>query len=286
MVLRDVDGVPITVHNAAANVDCVQPITYTNTGTPAPTAGVYPYGVDTFLIPLVGGSDPAVACDIQAGYTAIETDLGRLSVRRSPESVLTKQLTDVATALTGQALTLDASGRIVANDAAIDSPLQSPAIYQSLLEKTTLAGATLPIGGLNHMQLAAAAFAAAADKTTVQTIDAVQYMNRILKVPADTVLPTLPAFGLAEQDLSFKGFSYDRSTMFPGYVTDLKINGDGTYTTVRDTIINVVFKGNQDTPRTNAKAFATMVDDSRQVLLWVHDMGALVTSVDPIGTTS
>ena len=42
------------------------------------------------------------------------------------------------------------------------------------------------------MELAAAAFAAAADKTTVQTIDAVQYMNRILKIAADTTLPTLP----------------------------------------------------------------------------------------------
>ena len=90
MVLRDDDGVPIV-----NGQNCVQPITYTAIGTAANVAKMYPYDVPVYLIPLVGGHDPAVACDIQVGYTAVEVDLGRLSVGRSPESVLAKQLADV-----------------------------------------------------------------------------------------------------------------------------------------------------------------------------------------------
>ena len=278
MVLRDDTGVPIV-----NGQNCVQPITYTPIGTAANVAKMYSYDVPVYLIPLVGGTDLAVACDIQAGYTAIETDLGRLSVGRSPESVLTKQLTDVTAALTGQALTLDASGRIVANDAAIDSPLQNLAIYQSLLEKATLAGATLPIGGLGYMPLAAAAFAAAADKTTVQTIDAVQYLNRILKIPADTALATLPAFGLQEQYLSFAGFSYNRSAMFPGNISYWDLTGT-VPVLVEGTIIEEVFGGVGGRNLSDAKAFASMVDDARMVLLFVHDHTEVF--VDSIGMTS
>ncbi len=46
-------------------------------------------------------------------------------------------------------------------------------------------------------------------------------------------------------------------------------------------IIEAVFGNVGGTDLTNAKAFASMVDDARQVLLFVHDQVEI--SVDPIG---
>jgi hypothetical protein len=284
MVLRNTSGVPMVDNNG-----CVQPITADKTLglTEAVVQGMYQYDVPVFLIPLLGANDPTAPCDIQAVYATavVPVDFGRLSVGRSPESVLAKQLTDVTTALTADTngLTLDASGRIVANDAAIDSPLQSLAIYQQLLEKGNVAGVT-SIGGLDFKQLAAAAFAAAADKTAVQTIDTVQYMNRILKIPTDTtVLGTLPG-PAGEKFVDYTGFNYNRETMFPGDITYWDLTGTTPVLIEKKSIIDAVFGSNPGAAYTGAKAFASMVDDARQVLLFVHDQ--VEVKVDPIGTSS
>ncbi len=289
MVLRDTRGVPITT--PLAGVDCVQPITTVNTGIAAPTdASVYPYDVTMFLIPLIGGTDPAVACGIDTtkGFAAVPVDFGRLSVGRSPESVLAKQLTDVTTALTADTngLTLDASGRIVVNDAAIDSPLQSLAIYQQLLEQGKLPAAWPTdgmVGGLNFKELAAAAFAAAADKTAVQTIDTVQYMNRILKIPTDSkVLGDTLTGPAGEKFVNYAGFTYNRSDMFFGCISYWDLTDINNPVAMKNVpIIEAVFGNVGGTDLTNAKAFASMVDDARQVLLFVHDQVEI--SVDPIG---
>ncbi len=284
MVLRNTSGVPMADGNG-----CVQPIT--TVAAPelvkADLPDMYQYDVPVYLIPLLGASDPTAPCDVQAAYATavVPVDFGRLSVGRSPESVLTKQLTDVSTALAADldGLTLDASGRIVANDAAIDSPLQNLAIYQQLLEKGNVAGVA-SIGGLNFKELAAAAFAAAADKTAVQTIDTVQYMNRILKIPTDsTVLGTLT--GLAgEKFVNYAGFAYNRTTMFPGCISYWDLSGATPVLVDKAKIIDAVFKSNNGESYTDAKAFASMVDDARQVLLFVHDQVEI--SVDPIFTSA
>jgi hypothetical protein len=288
VVLRDANGVPIL-----NDQQCVQPISYTPVGDaqaadPADYTepAMYDYGQPVYLLPLVGGTDLTIACDIQTGYTGVAVEFGRLSVGRSPDRVLAKQLADVSTLLaTDTSLTLDASGRIVVNDAALDSPLQNLAIYQQLLEQGTLTGATLPIGGLDFMELAAAAFAAASDKTAVQTIDTVQYVNRILKIATDTkVLDLAPVpNGLSEKYVSFADFNYNRSVMFPGCITYWDLSSGSPVKTGPDKIVDVVFPNQtQDVDLTNAKAFASMVDDARQVLLFVHDQVEIL--VDPIGT--
>jgi hypothetical protein len=284
MVLRYASGVPMVDGNG-----CVQPIT--TVAAPgldlAEAQGMYQYDVPVYLIPLLGAADPTAPCDVQAAYATavVPVDFGRLSVGRSPESVLAKQLADVTTLMTtgGAVLALDASGRIVVNGAAIDSPLQSLAIYQQLLEKGNVAGVA-SIGDLNSKQLAAAAFAAAADKTAAQTIDTVQFMNRILKIPTDTtVLGTLPG-PAGEKFVDYTGFNYNRATMFPGYITYWDLTGTTPVLIEKKSIIDAVFASNAGAAYTGAKAFASMVDDARQVLLFVHDQ--VEVKVDPIGTSS
>lgn len=285
MVLRNASGVPMV-----DGYGCVQPIT--TVAAPglvlANLQGMYQYDVPVYLIPLMGSADPTAPCDIQAAYATavVPVDFGRLSVGRSPESVLAKQLADVTALMTaeGAVLALDASGRIVVNGAAVDSPLQSLAIYQALLEKGNVAGVA-SIGDLSFKQLAAAAFAAAADKTAAQTIDTVQYMNRILKIAADSTVPGTALVGPAgEKFVSYEGFKYDRETMFPGFITYWDLSSTTPVLIEKKSIIDAVFGSNPGAAYTDAKAFASMVDDARQVLLFVHDQ--VEVKVDPIGTSS
>jgi hypothetical protein len=286
MVLRNTSGVPMV-----DGYGCLQPITTVETPgfTKAELPDMYQYDVSVYLIPLMGPADPTAPCDLQAAYATavVPVDFGRLSVGRSPEKVLAKQLADVTALMTapGAVLTLDASGRIVVNDAAIDSPLQSLAIYQQLLEKRNVAGVP-SIGGLEFMELAAAAFAAAADKTAAQTIDTVQYMNRILNIPTtatwDSSLQVTSSKG-TEVFLNYLGFEYNRAEMFPGCITYWDLSSATPKEVGPSKIVDVVFPGQtQDVDLVNAKAFASMVDDARQVLLFVHDQVEI--SVDPIGT--
>ena len=73
--------------------------------------------------------------------------------------------------------------------------------------------------------------------------------------------------------------------MFPGYITywDL-LTGTNPVAVEDATIIEVVFGGHGTGHLANAKAFATMVDDARMVLLFVHDHVEI--SVDSIGLST
>jgi len=294
VIARDADGVPILDGN-----DCYQPITAdASIGVAAmPTDGLYPYGYPVYPIPLVGSAPAALAededelevCDplneYYAGFVS-EVDLGRLNLGRSPEKVLLKQLDDVVAALTGAAVTVDASGRLVADGTTVDSPLQNLTIYQSILETGLVGGLDPTAWPLHKWGLTAAALAAGSPKEGfVITVDTVQYLNRILDIPADAgsgaIFPPNLSDGTGEAFLNFQSVpAYSRTATFPGCVA---WNQDIFPGKAPTSIMTEVFGNAANVaPNGNVHAYVQFAEDAHQVLVWVHDQGILLDSVDPI----
>ena len=300
VIARDAGGVPITVSFTVAGEDgeetstCVQPITFDSTaGFPVLSGtGVYPYDSSAYLIPLAGLEAPALdlePCEVlpeYAGYVS-EVDLGRLNLGRSPERVLSKQLGDVELFLAGGPASLDASGRLVVNEVALDSPLANLAASQSILETGAIGTTAVPAVDLGPLALTAAMVAAGSPKEDFEiTVDTVQYLNRILNIPAQStwgeVTPTLPS-ATGERFLDYTGFAYDRSTAFPGCVTYVD-PADGYAEKTAHLTDVVPFAGSST--GSGIDGYVGLAEDARDVLVWVHGMGVLVLAVDPITTSS
>jgi hypothetical protein len=158
-------------------------------------------GTDSCAIPV----DPTT-CAIVAGYDMYtqETDFGRTSVIRSPDTVLQQSLGEVVTKLaTAQCTSLDPAGRPVntsmidgvVSSATIDSPLESLAIYWQLM-RTGYLGATPDAIDLPQdsdvLDMAARGLGAAADKTGKVTVDQVVYSNQIMGLTDENVQTYLP----------------------------------------------------------------------------------------------
>jgi hypothetical protein len=115
-----------------------------------------------------------------------EVEFSRLSVARSPDSVMEHALEEVLAKFepdpdgTPVTVELDGAGRLVIDGATIDSPLENLALYQELM--TTPADQWSEVVPLPDDFDVAALFGAASDKTTEITIDTVIYMNTILGV--------------------------------------------------------------------------------------------------------
>ncbi len=109
-----------------------------------------PLAADGFKIPV----DPATCAVVVGNETYLQAvDFARMSVARSPASVMDKQMADVLVNLsTAQCITLDPAGRLVYSNpdtadvdldgnttellsSAVDSPLQNLAIYRELMTK-------------------------------------------------------------------------------------------------------------------------------------------------------
>ncbi|MDO9214201.1 MAG: hypothetical protein Q8Q54_18175 [Methylococcales bacterium] len=171
-----------------------------------------PLAADGFKIPV----DPAT-CAVQAGNETLlqAVDFARMSVARSPASVMDKQMADVLVNLsTAQCLTLDPAGRLVysiqetttdlngdgdTNDlvsSAVDSPLQNLAIYRELITKGTLGNPAIvlpkPFTQYGILDTAAKALGAASDKSGKINIDLVVYLNQILGLDLPTTTTQLP----------------------------------------------------------------------------------------------
>ena len=299
VIARNASGVPITVsytvagENGTETSTCVQPITFNGgVGFPALSGpDLYPYDSPAYLIPLAGDEAPALdlePCDVLPEYAAYvsEVDLGRLNLGRSPERVLSKQLGDVEVFLAGGPASLDASGRLVVNDVALDSPLANLAAYQSILETGWIGGTPVPTVDLGPLALTAAMVAAGSPKEDFTiTVDTVQYLNRILNIPAQStwgeVTPTLPS-NTGERFLDYSGFAYDRSAAFPGCVTYVDPADGYTEKTAHLTDL-VPFAGSST--GSGIDGYVGLAEDARDVLVWVHGMGVLVLAVDPITTS-
>ena len=189
MLKRDANGVPILTEDG-----CQQPIN--TAGNPIP------------LDPLTCAVLDANVGDLQS------VDFGRMSVARSPASVMDKQMADVLVNLsTAQCLTLDPAGRLVYSNpdtadvdgdgdttelvsSAIDSPLQNLAIYRELITKGALGSPAIalpvPFSGYGNLDTAAKALGAASDKGGKIDIDLVVYLNQIIGLDLSTTTTQLP----------------------------------------------------------------------------------------------
>ena len=255
VLLRDANGVPILDANGF----------------------VQPLDANGNLIPLDAEGAPIDAT------LAVPVELSRLSVAKSPSKVLDRQYTDtIATLNTATLVTLDEAGRLVVTKsdgtiATIDSPLANLALYNTLLSKGYLPGLTATdavLGTLTFLkdgQLttadykeAASLLAAASDKTTKVTLDTVINMNTILGVSGTITGPDGKTY------VSFTDYTYSRTATYPGTVTILVKNPDGTYSKQDVSVMEAVFQ-NTTYDGTGATAFATAADDARAVISFVHD---------------
>jgi len=201
VLFRNESGVPILTTDS-----CQQPLAALGTDLPA----IPPFEAcnaseqpnNTCVIPV----DPAT-CAIVVGYETYtqEVDFGRISVVRSPVSVLQQQLEDVVVNLaTADCVTLDPAGRLVTStvtdgvvtSGAIDSPLQNLAIYRQLITTGYLGTQPTPLDlkDPSFLNTAARGLGAASDKTGKVSVDMVAYLNQIMGLtdPATTtVLPKL-----------------------------------------------------------------------------------------------
>lgn len=175
---RDTNGVPELTGPAG----CQQPIDATGALIP----------IDLATCAVLPGSEDL----LQA------VDFARLSVARSPDSVMDKQMEDVLVNLsTAQCLTLDPAGRLVYSvpdtadadgdgnvtelvSSAVDSPLQNLAIYRELITNGVLGNPAIvlpkPFSQYGILDAAAKALGAAADKGGKIDVDLVVYLNQIL----------------------------------------------------------------------------------------------------------
>jgi hypothetical protein len=258
VILRDANGTPILDQYGH-----VQPLDAN--GNPLPLT---PEG------DIVAGSEDLV----------VPVEFSRLSVARAPSKVMDKSYDEaISTLNSATAITLDASGRLVATidgvAKTIDSPLENLALYQALMSNGYLPGLDLKegvsLGNLsflsNHsltnsdMLQAAAFLAAASDKAGSINQDMVVYSDSILGITGLT--PVTGADGKSYVD--FSKVTYDRGDTYTGDVTYLRNNGDGTYTSVTDPIMTAVFSGT-DYSGTQLDAFTQAADDARAVIEFVH----------------
>lgn len=326
VVARDSRGLPITINYEIDGVTytCIQPITFVEPADETHsfvafdfTGTAYPYVSTPYRIPLAGDTMPQseltaaaeaddetelAPCDVapEGLLWVSEVDLGRLNLGRAPERVLAKQLGDVEAFLTSGTVGLDASGRFTKlpdEDSTVDSPLANLAAYQSILETSPanignviVADLDMP---LSDWALTAAQFAAAAPKDDfVITVDTVQYLNRILSVPTDTLRNTLTGANYIGADLEeFLDFAavtfldgevptteYSRSAMFPGCVEWYPI---GSNTLMNQPLATAALGGGELTG-SGIDGYVKLAEDAHQVLVFLHALGDNVQRVDPI----
>lgn len=274
VILRDDNGVPILVKW----VDGKQ-VVYPGTGS---TEGWYVQPLDASgnPIPLDEEGHPIDESKV------VEVDLGRLNIARAPEKVLDHSLVEALSKLSAATVvTLDPAGRLVVDGVTIDSPLENLALFKAIVSTPAVDGiitltATATVDGKDVSYsfpisleqaglVAAAAIAAASDKTGTLTSDEVMYIAKF--------------FGLDSELSTFVStWNYERDDV---YTDDLKVwilegvdtNGDGVFdvyypkeVVIRDvvdfnTVPSIVDDGN------GIDSFAQAADDSVQVIEFVHD---------------
>jgi hypothetical protein len=273
-IWRDDNGVPILVKW----VDGEQ-VVYPGTGS---TDGWYVQPIDASgnPIPLDAEGHPVDE------NLVVEVELGRLNVARAPEKVLDHSLVEALSKLSSATeVTLDPSGRLVADGVTIDSPLESLALFKAIISTPAVDGVitltatgsvdgkdvtySFPISLEQAGLVAASAIAAASDKTGTLTTDEVMYIAKF--------------FGLDSELSNFVTlWNYERDDV---YTDDVKVwvleghdtDGDGVFDVYYPTevVINQVVDFNDVTPIVDdgngIDTFTQAADDSVQVLEYIHD---------------
>lgn len=216
----------------------------------------------------------------------IEVELGRLSVGRSPLQVLSAQYDEaIKTINSATAITVDAAGRLVltlpdGSTKTIDSPVENLALYVELINTGTLSGvtATLPANlsfltdgklTVEDLKFAASFFAAASDKTIPVTVDAIVYMNTILKIDG-TIDPG--------DYVDYSSFNYDRAATYSTMTIEVLVQQpDGTWKPTTVNIYDAVFSSTALTA-SNVAGFTAATDDARAVINFIHEFSVPTTS--------
>ena len=246
------------------------------------TTFVQPLDTDGNLIPLDDEGHP-----VDEGLTQ-EVELGRLNVARAPEKVLDHSLIEALSKLaTATVVTVDPAGRLVADGATIDSPLESLALFKAIVSTTPVDGIitltatgsvdgqtttySFPISVEQAGLVAASAIAAASDKTGTLTVDEVMYIAKFLNL--DSELSTFVTSWNYERDdiytddvkvwiLEGQDTSVPPDGVIDIYVPiQVQVNQAVTFNTVEP----IVDDGN------GIDSFAQAADDAVQVLEFVHD---------------
>jgi hypothetical protein len=298
VLYRDAKGAPILDDNG-----CLQPIS----ASPVAGLGVVTNEADgksVSLITLGGTGAEGEECDVNPEPDNLalvqEVLFGRLNLGRAPTKVLAQQLREVTSNLASSSspIEIDEAGRLVyySGEAGIevDSPGNNLAIHKELqvggaLVDQTQTPIVLPpqandADGTGFLDHAAAALGAAAGKGDLINLDLVVYDNRILNIPSSTtVLDTVTRDGVKYVDYDSSGYSYERSSVFPGCVRGLLVDfpSTGLTTSFSGTIMNCVFgsidasgmcSGGQNfIGHTALHGFAQRADDARAVIAFVHD---------------
>lgn len=331
--LRAEDGTPILKEYAVPGEDpedpatteyCVQPVSYT--AVPGVSATTNPLdGRQVWVLPLQGEwidnpvaplpVDEIEACDAKPQYAmfVVESELERLNLTRTNESVLTKKKADVKTKLTlADSIGLDPAGRLTVDGEALDAAPEYAGMYDSLMLTGGIAGLDFADIPYDKWQLAAVAIGAAASKAVPITVDTVQYYNRIVGFTGLEDPPTWPGLSFitptdpnpatpmsvdvlpgGENFVDYDGFSYNRANTFPGSVTwldvpKLKWNVKPILDTVPWT--NLRATGDLTAEQANGRtltgvtAFAQMADDARAVINYLHEHDQIVPGfyMDPV----
>lgn len=254
VILRDSNGVPILTPQGF-----VQPVDAN--GNPIP--------LDEEGAPI----DPSLA---------LEVELSRLNVSRSPDQVLDRRAAEVVTLLnSATAITTDAAGRLVLTvdgvAKTIDSPLENMALYVALMTTGTIPGvADLPGTEFDHLvdgtrtnadlALAASLLAGAADKFAAVSPDAVAYINAMLGIE------TKKTGTVTYSDMDYSTFSYDRSDVYGDVKATVLIKQpDGSYKPTEVNIYEAVFKSQDYSATGTFAAFAQSVDDARAIISYIHE---------------
>lgn len=249
VLLRDANGVPLLTTDGLVQVIAY---VYDATGNLVPLKDA---SGNLVVIPYVDG-ELATSIDGVAVYSA-EVDLGRLSVGRAPDKVLTHSLDEALSKLTSGTVTLDSSGRLAVDGVTIDSPLENLALYDTYMTTGSLPGVTLPTG-FNPASL----LAAASDKYGTISVDTVVYMNSILGINSGTTY------------FDFSTTNYDRYTTWANAKAVVLVLKDGVYVPTEVNLYEAVFNSTNWTDPTTvggADDFATAADDYRAVIEFVHD---------------
>jgi len=224
--------------------------------------------------------------------SVVETDLGRLSLLKSPDRVLDRQFDEVIKNLsTGGVIWFDFGGRFVVGSSTFDSPLSNMVLFREYL----ISGALIdPLTdeiifdpdqwGLDNeypydfLTAAALALGAGADKEG-GGLDAEIAIRtgEILGLPVLTdVLDThsLHYEGKTLLFLDFSDFAYTREKIFKGNVCyDRYDTTGGAWVRESKSILDAVFGEDPDNVMefTNIAGFALAADDARRVIVFTHD---------------
>jgi len=333
-LLRDETGIPIVINGCIRPLDAIGDVLALNADDTDSSGGIEddedptPEGVGynrcddprgltvthdstRALVAEDEDEDELEACDPISNcsdYT-VEVELGRLSILRSPPSVVDKALSDANTAIENAGtVILDWGGRIAPDFVSLDSPLVNLAMMREFINLGYLEAydpEDMGIDGYGKEIAAAFGLGAGDDKegtgidpeVTVRVMESSRIGDAYYLLadgavqwgePGQMEEPIYLGFDVFWSKPDFGAtFSYSRAGTFQGNVMyDWYNSAVDDYDRTCESVISAVFGTEPDPtdpePVSGLEAFALAANDARRVLLFVHDLGGMLKYVDPV----